>query len=90
MASNVLYRNSNKTVLDSCEAVWCVGAFGVIVHKMGLDRWWAAMEEWEAGILWLCKYGRILGGEGPEHENRKSKSKIHNLLKYFDLLATYI
>ena len=37
-------------------------------------------------------YGRILGGEGPERENRKSenrKSKIYNLLKYFDLPATY-
>jgi hypothetical protein len=27
----MVYRNSNKTVLDSCEVVWCVGAFGVIV-----------------------------------------------------------
>ena len=27
----MVYRNSNKTVLDSCEVVWCVGAFSVIV-----------------------------------------------------------
>jgi len=41
------------------------------------------------GARRASSYGRILGGEGPEHENRKSKSKIHNLLKYFDLPATH-
>ena len=35
----------------------------------------------------LAQYGRILGGKGPERENRKSK--IHNLLKYFDLPAIH-
>jgi hypothetical protein len=24
---------------------------------------------------WLHKYGRILGGEGPEHEKRKSENR---------------
>jgi hypothetical protein len=44
---------------------WCIGAFGVIVHKTGLDRCWAAMEKWEAGIpvavqgLWRSALGHM-------------------------------
>ncbi len=33
----MVYRNSNKVILDSCEVVWCIGAFGVIVTN-GLGR----------------------------------------------------
>ena len=30
----------------------------VLSSQMGRDRYWAAMEKWDAGILWLCKaYG---------------------------------